>query len=1040
MKKVSMRPLKSQKRHSQRQGERGQSLTVALIVLFLLLFLAGLFIVLVVNNLKDSRASGQRSQSNKYAQAGLNYLDEQLLKSAQGADWRPRPDCDYNDVPCNTNNIYGDNPRRPVITENDPDYYWLQPIVVNTTTNLPKTDDKGVVIGGFTRVPFDGGRALVRISYRPHYVATSATDNTMEPTSKYIKLESIGRVGTIDTQDPTTYGRSEAKGLRNELYAYKQVGLTDYLWQVTNKDGKMSSSGLGVVRPATNAPINPDGSRPQPAGGDVDANGVITNMALRPQAQDIESIFYGPVRINAGLDFYGKSRFFLDSRRNDVIEVAGQINLKNGATSSILDNATALGGNIQPSSGAFSTFKGLVRDNPQGTDTRGLTDASSTTGNANLRAVSTTAAPVIDSLVGSGDLTRYRLLTRNASPLPEASLQGDAAGAKGWGTGLYIPNRDDVQQASLTLGGAYSVRADWLNPNPDRLGARSYWQTPSRYIPPAVEIELFPRYMKITRYDKATTNYLWNAAGVPIAETTIVRYTPTPLANPTVGAITPLQGYPAALVNGTTNLYRGDYTIFAEGNIRIKGVVGGVDSDASNAIAYFVRHLTVVSNGTIYLDGNVLRDNIASGATDPYKIRGESSIALLAKDYVCVNTTQFLSPTGGTPTKEDIGSAVPEAYVLERDSSGSTRKQMDFHFAAAPVDSFLPNGSALATDALGNPILLPPAYFGSQFLMLRHSSTGNPLNASDQGPAPINVLLNNADFFGGMPPVITTSLIANPRGSVDSMGNPIRSQSGEYQNVVASFVPTPPAVPAPLVNSLGAPNNLTVVYDQDSGVPEAKNYRNSRLGIVPLDIRIEALMYAQEGSFFIIPGPWFNPDPNDTYERFIVQGNRRAGDSDLVSPGESRISPAYPFYGEPQDIRLTVFGGVSQNVSAEVGDQTEWMMKWGWVPNHFGSTGFNNAAVPGAPLVPAVITAHGRQGSLAGPLGILSPRPAGGLAATGNSTGSGLLYIFDSRMIAPYSQTGPLRPSPWNPTEPLPIAPNLPVAPGLLYKGENTVR
>jgi hypothetical protein len=218
---------------------------------------------------------------------------------------------------------------------------------------------------------------------------------------------------------------------------------------------------------------------------------------------------------------------------------------------------------------------------------------------------------------------------------------------------------------------------------------------------------------------------------------------------------------------------------------------------------------------------------------------------------------------------------------------------------------------------------------------------------------------------------------------------------------------------------------MAVRYEASAGLPNQKNYRLTRLGVAPLDVRIEALMYAQEGSFFVIPGPWFNPDPNDTYERY-TQSLRRAGES----AGTTRITPAYPFYGEPMDIRLTVFGAVAQNLPAEVGDQTEWLEKWGWIPHYFGSTGLPSAT--GYPTQGGAIpTVHGRNGGLPGPV------------TTGpNSIGNGLLYVFDDRMVAPYAPgtVVPLRPSPFNPSEPLPVVPNLPMAPGLLYRGENPVR
>ena len=78
-------------RTNRRRREGGQSLTVAIVVMFLLLFIAGLFIALVINNLRNTKDAAQRVNATKYAEAGLRYLDEQLTKSPEGADWRPNP-------------------------------------------------------------------------------------------------------------------------------------------------------------------------------------------------------------------------------------------------------------------------------------------------------------------------------------------------------------------------------------------------------------------------------------------------------------------------------------------------------------------------------------------------------------------------------------------------------------------------------------------------------------------------------------------------------------------------------------------------------------------------------------------------------------------------------------------------------------------------------------------------------------------------------------------------------------------------------------
>jgi hypothetical protein len=198
-------------------------------------------------------------------------------------------------------------------------------------------------------------------------------------------------------------------------------------------------------------------------------------------------------------------------------------------------------------------------------------------------------------------------------------------------------------------------------------------------------------------------------------------------------------------------------------------------------------------------------------------------------------------------------------------------------------------------------------------------------------------------------------------------------------------------------------------------------------------------MYAQEGSFFIIPGPWFNPNANDTYENFLSpdpeRGGRRAGEEQSIA-SRIRVNPLYPFYKEPMDIRLTFCGSINENLPAEIADQGAWMEKWGWVPRYYGATGLTEAA--GYPDMGNVVpTVHGPNGNLT--------KQDATLPGTG---GNGIIFEYDERALAPYAPqySGsfnaigvPLRRNPYNPNEPLPFAPRLPVAPGLLYYGQNTI-
>ena len=73
----------------------------------------------------------------------------------------------------------------------------------------------------------------------------------------------------------------------------------------------------------------------------------------------------------------------------------------------------------------------------------------------------------------------------------------------------------------------------------------------------------------------------------------------------------------------------------------------------------------------------------------------------------------------------------------------------------------------------------------------------------------------------------------------------------------------------------------------------------------PLPVQIEALIYAQNGSWFIIPGPWFNEDPDeDDYLR------------------------DYPGYHEPLNIKISCYGAITENMPADPGSVAAWTSKW----------------------------------------------------------------------------------------------------------------
>jgi hypothetical protein len=137
---------------------------------------------------------------------------------------------------------------------------------------------------------------------------------------------------------------------------------------------------------------------------------------------------------------------------------------------------------------------------------------------------------------------------------------------------------------------------------------------------------------------------------------------------------------------------------------------------------------------------------------------------------------------------------------------------------------------------------------------------------------------------------------------------PLSSTSGDYR----------------LNDKPGIYNLLGFQLDQNINASEGlQDYYISRAAVQPCDIRIEALMYAENSSFFVIPGEWFNPDPNDV-------------DGSASRP--SGTSAEWPYYGQPLDVQITVYGAICENEPAPIGDRSAWMEKWGWIPNNHGSS------------------------------------------------------------------------------------------------------
>jgi hypothetical protein len=286
-------------------GERGQTLVIALLVTFVLLVLGGVFIVTIARNLLNVQQAREGLSADYFAEAGIRYAVEQLVHSEEGADWRPTPD--------------------NITNNNDPDYFWLKPYNPADGT------------GGFTRINFTKGRALIRVSYQP------SGPIHRQPV---IKIESVGRPGLVDPNDPTTLGGADITR-RREKVAYLQIGTIDYLRFVMNRDQRATLMEFGAEDIGLGVPYRLILGNPERDQNNPD-----------PTRREIG---FAPIYVNGNLRWSGNVQIALNPDRGERVYVAGEILHNDNTTVTITTPSDTVP--VRPSRDPnFITVGGLYRD------------------------------------------------------------------------------------------------------------------------------------------------------------------------------------------------------------------------------------------------------------------------------------------------------------------------------------------------------------------------------------------------------------------------------------------------------------------------------------------------------------------------------------------------------------------------------------------------------------------------------------------------------------------------------------------------------
>ena len=915
----------------------GQTLIIALLVLFVLLVLGAAFASILSRTIRGASTAKNRGVNIDFAESGVRFAQSQLVNSELGADWRG--------TPTTLSQISPDVTR-------DPDAFYLRPpataggapLLFPGTTRVDNGGPDG--LGPFFRLDYRGGRALVRVLYAPgdqSMFEVGGVGYFRDPglARNYLKIESVGRQGEILANDPTSQTPLATAQFQNyasqaafnvafdtmktfdarevssrKLVAMAQIGIIDYARFETNKYKSTKPAELGF-------PLD-GGAKYREAAA---VEGTIVNVPSEVGAtQDAYNLTNsgagavvtglpggGSIRANCDLKIHGNMIANINQTFGDTILTSGIFEVGNGASLTInrsqwsrsLNTWQTTTSNVVLDSlnPAFSTQGGIFRDGISGMD-----------GNNDARGVGYITPPSMLSsadVAESANTNRYVKLTRDSGKLGPAGNTG----LYGHGEGIYVNNSSDFQipddeQGRRALGGNASLVQDWLSSFGDSSGNSNFrtgWHGPF-YIPVGSFVLLTNDGFTIQRNahpDQLPDERTWKKADGSDSGFTSIRYrvgtgtdgnvrvvnTLTPgLSAPINNPLTPADFDKGPIFNGV---------IYFDGNVRVRGVI---PTDVQ---------MTIVSNKTVYVEGSIVKGLGANDVTAAYPgvitnnrltRPSRSALMLMAKDYVTVNPTMFFGPSaernsqveqngiglsGYSPdhlsAPDGVTSLQLDTILTDRDPADlnntlALQNRVPTNLAYKEFDPANPNNANGTGIRVNTNLLLTEAleYTNpgpSDVFYGLNINRGNQLAGSEQYQFEVlNSLTNSAKIIWAE---INNPAPAPNFGNIYGLGTEAFQQSPKFESVQFPIVNPSSVTPNVATNRytntfntnnyemlMEGTNNLELFLTQ-FGSQASGNYLLARAAAVPMDVKIEASMYAEEGSFFVIPGDWFKMTPND---------------------------------------------------------------------------------------------------------------------------------------------------------------------------------
>ncbi|MEN6401527.1 MAG: hypothetical protein ABFD94_06235 [Armatimonadia bacterium] len=966
-------------------GRSGQALIIAVLLMSVILLVGILFAAVVSYNQQQSARHLDVVAAQLQAEAGVNYASAMLENSPQGADWRPRM------VPYTGTG--GEDPGDPSTWPTDPstwpspparylgateeydfnfwgpdgiqdtedDYYsefdmvrgWY-PLRQGTRSNpgpfvrlgfhrFPDPNQFAPTSTEYDSTNLGRGYFLLQVTYDPDPPYEPGDRMSQDNMSGNTRIVSIGRA----VEESNTFRR---------LTAYKPIGLMDHARWITNKSGDAQQAVLGV-RPLVDLNFYSPATAAAPA--DQTNEEMPTNIegSVRSEAP----LYWTATDLDGTLGLPLTASFHFRLRTSPVTNegyLRDDLLLAPEGLYSLDDRDGAA---VQVDTGADLPLPQDLNPGATGAPTRVHVS------NEDVTAL----APVeLDARDPSSGMLRYHALTRDSGQVVKAThddptsdvVAGDPVntGMFGRGAGLYIDNYSDIQfRGADGRSDLNRLVNDWLKSPQGSAGVETGWDpTFTTYTPPAVEIEFFPSESAVLATSTSPTIFgveppmqagvLWwpgHVAGAPGIKLT--RHDKRWRRADNEGG-----AWHVGEESGR-NVIVLDYpaypnqVIYAEGNVRVKGVLPSTDPAVPALNRSF--DVTVVSNGTIYIDGQLMtaqdvhgrrygtNDPDATGILDEYTAK----VALLAKDNVCLNPTQLVPElTSGMVTVAADDEANPTLqdmhWELYPDTAGTVWTQWRFGWPTQTWD-----GSAWVDGAPGD--ALP----GDVRVMV------TPIHAAaDPGPSGMGIVTyrespapqqNSLNFGATAPYDPYTFMFVPPGALLGSVPSPTQYAS----NAIAPNWQAPGSTPTHVFANPVVPFDITADCNKTAGTANGVTmaYRDPQIGagstaylvkkwkieelrpdtdvLKPYQIpqgavhaKVNALMYAQRGSWFVIPGQYFD-------RTAVTQDYNGNG---VVDGQDSLYAARFARY----NYEITVRGAITEDHTAPLEAAQTWMERWAY--------------------------------------------------------------------------------------------------------------